>query len=236
MAALGADFFAKLVGEAIQERGRAMVALSGGSTPEKMYRQLGGRADITWTRTKLFLSDERFVPLVDGSSNFALVERTLLSGGMVPTDNLLPVPTNACTPERAADFYESLLGQEFGAEEVVRPPQFDLILLGLGEDGHTASLFPRAAALKVTDRWVVATPPGTLPPAVDRITFTYPVLNAARQVLFVVTGAAKAGILRTVLEDAPTCEERPAACVKPSDGEVTWLVDEAAASLLRQPK
>jgi 6-phosphogluconolactonase len=111
-------------------------------------------------------------------------------------------------------------------------PRFDLILLGLGEDGHTASLFPGAAALQVEDAWVTWSPPGVLPPAVDRITLGFPVLNAARQVAFLVAGARKAAALHDVLEGGADRDRRPAAGVQPRDGTLTWFVDQDAAKLL----
>ena len=112
------------------------------------------------------------------------------------------------------------------------PPRFDLILLGLGDDGHTASLFPGAPSLAVTDAWVVPSPPGTLPPPVDRLTFTFPLLNAARQVAFLVSGDKKAAIVQEVLEGHRSREVHPAEGVQPTDGILTWLLDEAAARRL----
>jgi 6-phosphogluconolactonase len=158
--------------------------------------------------------------------------------GTVPADRVYPVPVQGATADDAAAAYEETLVTVLGARDRRRPPRFDLILLGLGDDGHTASLFPHAASLSVTDRWVVASPPGTLPPPVDRITLTYPVLNAARRVIFLVSGEKKAVILQEVLEGQPRPEERPAAGVRSGatpgavNGTVEWLVDEAAARRL----
>jgi 6-phosphogluconolactonase len=150
----------------------------------------------------------------------------------VPADRVYPVPVQLATVDAAAVAYEETLVSVLGARDRRQPPRFDLILLGLGDDGHTASLFPHAASLAVTDRWVVSSPPGTLPPPVDRITLTDPVLDAARRVLFLVSGEKKAMVLRELLEGQPRPEERPAAGVRPGDGTVEWLVDEAAASAL----
>ncbi len=220
----GASLFEAIVDEAIQERQRAVVALSGGSTPEKMFGILAQRP-VKWEQTLLFFSDERFVPLHDPVSNYGMANRSLLGPAGVPSDNVFPVPIGAASASAAAVEYEAILELELGAT-----PSFDLILLGLGDDGHTASLFPWTAALGVQDHLVTWSPSGTLPPPVDRVTFTFPVLNTARKVVFLVSGAKKAVALRSVLEDEPPCEERPAACVKAAD--VLWLLDEEAASLL----
>jgi len=234
LAAHAADHIVRIAQDAIRVRGRAMQALAGGSTPKKTYRLLAQPAHrrIDWAHTYLFFGDERFVPPDDPSSNFAMVQRTLLEPASVPAGHVFPVPTQLGTAAAAAQEYAATLTRTFGIGESGDPPRFDLILLGLGDDGHTASLFPGAASLWVTDRWVVASPPGTLPPPVERITLTFPVLNAAREILFLVAGQNKAEALQDVLEGQPSREERPAACICPVDGTLTWLVDEAAASRL----
>lgn len=236
LAADAAEHILEAARQAIQERGRFTLVLSGGSTPEKMYRLLTepGRPTLDWSNTYLFFGDERFVPPEDSRSNFSMVKRSLLDRASVPGDHVFPVPTDVKTPADAADKYAQTLGKFFSIPVDQKPPKFDMILLGLGDDGHTASLFPGAKALNAQDAWVTWSPPGTLPPPVDRITFTYPVLNAARQVLFLVSGAKKAEALRDVLERHPSPTVRPAAGVRPTDGTVTWLVDEAAASLLKK--
>ena len=230
-----ADLITRADREAVRVRGRAMLALAGGSTPEKTYRLLAQparRSRIDWAHTYLFFGDERFVRPDDPYSNFAMVQRTLLAPLSVPAGHVFPVPTQLETAAAAAAEYAAKLAKVFGIGERHDPPRFDLILLGLGEDGHTASLFPGAASLWVTDRWVVASPPGTLPPLVERITLTFPVVNAAREIMVLVSGQNKAEALHDVLEGRPTCEKRPAACIRPVDGTLTWLVDAAAASRL----
>jgi 6-phosphogluconolactonase len=234
LAAHAADRITQATQKAIRARGRAMLALAGGSTPEKTYSVLaqpGRRSRVDWAHTYLFFGDERFVRLDDPSSNFAMVQRTLLAPVSVPAGHAFPVPTHLGTAAAAAE-YAATLTTAYGIGDTRDPPRFDLILLGLGEDGHTASLFPGAASLRITDRWVVASPPGTLPPPVERITLTFPVLNAAREILFLVSGQNKAEALHDVLEDQPCREERPAGGVCPVDGTLTWFVDEAAASRL----
>jgi 6-phosphogluconolactonase len=235
VAARAAERIIRAAGEAVARRGRFLVALAGGSTPEKTYMRLAQPEllrQLDWSRTHIFFGDERFVPADDPRSNYAMAHRTLLHSAPVPANQVFPVATNLDSAEQAAAAYDSVLKAAFGATDQRHPPRFDLILLGLGDDGHTASLVPHAAALSVEDRWVVFTPPGTLPPPVDRITLTYPVLNAARQVLFLVSGEKKAAALREVLEGHPGREQCPAVGVHPSDGALAWLVDEAAAELL----
>ena len=235
LAAQAADLFVRATQDAIRARGRAMVALAGGSTPQMTYvllTQPARRSRIDWAHTYLFFGDERFVPPDDPSSNFAMVQRTLLAPVSLPPGHAFPVPTQLETAAAAAAAYAAMLTKAFGMGDSRDPPRFDLILLGLGEDGHTVSLFPGAAALGVADRWVVASPPGTLPPPVERITLTFPVLNAAREIEFLVSGQSKAEALHGVLEGRPNREQLPAARIRPVDGTLIWLVDEAAASRL----
>lgn len=239
LAVNAANLLVRVTQDAIRARSRAMLALAGGSTPQKMYGMLAQpacRSRIDWAHTYLFLGDERFVPQDDPSSNFAMVRRTLLAPVSVPAGHAFPVPTHLETAAAAAAEYSATLARAFGMADSLDPPRFDLILLGLGEDGHTVSLFPGAASLGVTDRWVVASPPGTLPPPVERITLTFPVLNAARRIVFLVSGENKAEALHDVLEGHPSREERPAVCVRPLDGTLSWLVDEAAARRLTQSR
>jgi 6-phosphogluconolactonase len=239
LAAHAADIVTRAAQEAVRVRGRAMLGLAGGSTPEKTYSLLaqpGHRSRIDWGETFLFFGDERFVRPDDPLSNFAMVRRTLLAAVPVPAGHVFPIPTELPTAAAAAAAYTALLAKAVGIADGHDPPRFDLIILGLGEDGHTASLFPGAASLRVTDRWVVASPPGGLPPLVERITLTFPVLNAARRILFLVSGKNKAEALRDVLEGQPDREERPAAGVRPIDGTLTWFVDEAAAVRLKRSR
>lgn len=218
--------------EAIAARDRFTLVLTGGSTPEKTYRLLAQPEHATaidWTKTIIFEGDERFVPWDDARSNYGMARRSLLDTVAIPDGRVFPIPTDTENPEEAATAYEATLRAFFAGES---RPRFDLILLGLGDDGHIASLFPHYPSLAVTDRWAVASPPGTLPPPVDRITLTYPALNAGRHILFLVAGANKAEAVRDVLEGGATKENRPAVGIQPTDGTVTWLLDEAAASLL----
>jgi 6-phosphogluconolactonase len=236
LAAEAAGLVIRCAREAVEERGRFTLVLTGGRAPEKMYTLLAetaGSESILWQKTYIFVADERFVPPDDPRSNFGLARRTLLAGVPVPALQVFPVPTGEPTAAAAAARYAAELARFFPADfRDTRPPRFDLILLGMGEDGHTASLFPGAAALEVEDAWVTWSPPGVLPPAVDRITMTYPVLNAARHVAFLVAGEKKAVALYDVLEGRADRNRRPAAGIQPRAGTLTWFVDQAAATLL----
>ncbi len=216
--------FTHLAAEAISQRGRFTVALAGGSTPRQLYALLAGK-EIDWRSIHFFWGDERCVPPENPESNFRMAYDVLLSRVQVPAGNIHRIPAESPLDE-AARRYETALHLFFG----VNSPVFDLILLGLGPDGHTASLFPGAPAVRETTRWVAGvvhtTPP---PPLLDRITLTPVVLNAARNVLFLVSGADKTEPLRKVLRGPFQPDLLPAQSVAPVDGKILWLVDRAAA-------
>ena len=207
------------------------VALAGGSTPAMLYRLLTDspfREQIDWEYVQLFFGDERCVPPDSLDSNFRMVEESLLT-------NLEMKPEvfrmdGELDPEEAATRYEETLRKEFGIKES-EIPRFDLILLGMGSDGHTASLFPHKDSLKETARFVVVAEPG-LEPFVPRLTLTLPVLNNAVEVLFLVAGEDKAATVKRVFDGKVLPKELPSQTVKPTQGTLTWLLDKAAASLL----
>jgi 6-phosphogluconolactonase len=230
LAKAGAEFILAAAREAIQARGRFRIALSGGSTPEKCYALLAHEdpAKAEFSRWDVFFGDERFVPLDDPRSNFALAKRTLLSTGLIPENQVYPVPVDQPTPQAAAEAYCGILARVFQIPLNGPPPRFDLNLLGMGDDGHTASLFPGAKALDESEQWVTWSPPGVLPPPVDRVTFTFPTINASRQILFLVKGPKKADALKDVLTGHPTIAARPASGVRPTAGTLTWYVDVTA--------
>ena len=195
------------------------VVLSGGSTPRAAY-QLLAQQDVNWGCAELFFSDERFVLPGHKDSNYRMVRDTLLAGGKVEPRKLLAIPTDQ-TPQSAADRYGEMLRQQYGAsilEEGV--PLFHLTLLGLGDDGHTASLLPGQPVLKERERWAAAVPEGRGEP---RITLTYPALESSALIIFLVSGAAKRDALAQARGGG-----LPAGALKPQ-GEVLWLVDAAAA-------
>lgn len=237
LAKQAADRFIAAAQRAVSARGRFAVALAGGSTPEKLYALLSApsmRTRLSWDKLFFFMGDERFVPYDDPVSNYGMACRLLLDPVGVPASNRFPMPTppSASDLGDAARRYTDTLSTFFQTMRLDAPPTFDLILLGMGEDGHTASLFPGKPSLETQDAWVVGTPPGTLPPPVDRLTLTYPVLNAAQQVLFLVSGAKKADPLHAVLEANAPASIHPAAGVHPVSGTLTYLLDEPAASKL----
>ena len=232
LAAEAASLFVQAAREAVAVRGRFVIALTGGSSPHKTYELLARAplaGEVDWSKTWVFLGDDRFVPYDDERSNYGMCRRLLLSQVPVKPDQIFPAPTDAATPDEAARGYAETLARAFALPPDGPAPALDLILLGMGDDGHCASLFPGMPTLQVADRWVVASPPGTLPPPVDRITFTFPVLNAARRVVFLVTGEKKAAPVQDIFEGEATVEQHPAAGVHPEQGTLTWLLDEAAA-------
>ena len=208
------------------------VALSGGSTPRMLYELLADpsepfREQIAWDTTHFFFTDERHVPPDHADSNYRMVNEALFSHVPVPKENVHRIPGERSVADEAAQAYESDLLLASGA----RIPSFDVILLGLGQDGHTASLFPHSPALEETERLVVA-------PYVEklnayRITLTLPVLNNGRSTIFLVTGVSKAEILREVIFEnkKPNKNLYPAQAISPTNGAVSWLVDKAAARL-----
>ena len=223
--------------EAIAERGRFTIALTGGSSPRLTYERLAKAApeQINWAKVFVFLGDDRFVPYSSKDSNYEMCRDLLMRHVPIPPEQVFPIHTDTATKEEAADLYAETLSQVFGTPLSGPPPAFDMILLGMGDDGHCASLFPGMPTLTVTDKWVVASPPGTLPPPVDRVTFTFPVLNAARFVLFLVDGAKKAPAVRDILEGSAPVNVHPSAGVQPAHGKLLWLLDRTAAELLAKP-
>ena len=215
---------------AIQGSGRFTVALSGGSTPRNLYSLLATQSDVPWGQIRFFFSDERHVPPDSPDSNFRMADESLFSRAPIPQENIFRVPAEIPDADTAAQSYEQTLRQFFQLEEDDLP-RFDLILLGLGPDGHTASLFPRTAALHEDERLVAANWVEQF--KTWRITFTYPALNHAAAVLFMATGAEKQEALLQVLQGKPDLETYPAQGIKPTNGSLIWLVDQAAAGPMK---
>lgn len=217
--------------EAVTARGRFTIALSGGSTPKNLYNLLAtnARNALPWDRMFFFWGDERHVPPTDPQSNYRMANEVMLSKVPVPATHVFRFPAEEADAAQAAAEYEKTLRKcfEISGDGV---PQFDLILLGLGPDGHAASLFPGTAALQEKSRLVVANWVEKL--KTNRLSFTLPVLNAARCVAFLVSGTDKASVLKTVLEENAPGEQYPAKLVNPSSGKLIWFLDRGAASAL----
>ena len=224
--ALSRRVAAWLVELAVAKEGNFAVCLSGGSTPQGLYERLAEAPYLDafpWSRTHWFWGDERFVPHDDALSNYRMVREALLSRVPIPAINIHPIPTEGVSPDAAASTYERELKNFYGAERLdPARPLFDVNLLGLGPDGHTASLFPGNAVLAERAKWVAAVV-GVKPEA--RITLTYPALESSRHAAFLVTGKEK----RTIFARLRYGDESlPAARLHPISG-VTWFLDRAAA-------
>jgi 6-phosphogluconolactonase len=223
--------FGRRAAERTEETGTFTVALSGGSTPRGLYALLAEQppSPIPWANVHLFWGDERDVPPDHADSNFAMVQGTLLSKVGVPADHVHRIQPETGGAERAAAEYEEELRRFFRLAPG-QWPRFDLVLLGMGSDGHTASLFPASPALEERERLVVSAYVEKL--GARRVTLTLPVLNAAACVLFLLHGADKAEALLAVLEGDESPAPLPSRRVRPEAGELIWLVDRAAARLL----
>lgn len=225
LARRAADF---MVSVASTTAGEVAVALSGGSSPKRLYQRLAAppwRDRFPWQRTHWFWGDERFVPKDDPRSNYHMAAEAMLSHVAVPAANLHPIPTEGTSPQAAADAYERTLRSfNDASRRAAGLPLFDIVLLGLGTNGHTASLFPGTSVLEERSRWVAAVEDPDAAPA-TRITLTYPALESGRHVAFLVTGAEKRAVLARIRGGDHTL---PAARVHPV-GTLCWFVDKAAA-------
>jgi 6-phosphogluconolactonase len=206
--------------------GRVAICLTGGSSPRKLYELLATdpyRGKIPWDRVHWFIGDERFVPASDERNNMAMARRAFLDL-VAPADHIHPIPTGTTSPDDSASRYQAGLKSFYGASTLdPARPLFDLVLMGIGPDGHTASLFPGYSAVEETERWVVGVPNANVEPFVPRVSLTLPVLASCREMLFEVSGAAKRAVLTRVLSG----ENLPAARAR-SNGETVFLVDHAA--------
>jgi len=222
------ELFIQTAAEAIDRKGVFSVALSGGSTPEPLYRALAEpdmHRRLDWDRIHLFWGDERQVPPDHPESNFRMVNDTLINNIVIPAENVHRVPAEL-EPEDAAFRYEKELRKYFSGEW----PQFDLVLLGMGKDGHTASLFPHSPGLREEERWFIA---NLIPEQkVWRLSLSKNAINAADTILVLVQGSSKAAMLLEVLQGPYEPEDKPVQLIDPEHGRMIWLVDEPAASLL----
>lgn len=218
------------IGQAIQERGLCKIALAGGNTPREIYSMLAEstyRDRVDWDRLHLFWGDERMVPPEHEDSNFRMVKETLLDHVRIPDGNVHRI-RGENVPEQAAQEYAELLHNHFKEDS----PRFDIILLGIGEDGHTASLFPGTDAVEECKLYTVA----VFVPRPDawRVTLTFPVLNAAREVFFLVSGRSKSDIVQRIIGIKKPAKEFPASMVNPENGTLHWMLDSEAMVLINK--
>ena len=223
-----AEDIVKKVNTAIKESGECSVVLSGGNSPKPLYDLLASyeyRSQVEWDNVYFFFADERFVPFNDPENNGAMVKKSFFEPLRIADSRIFYI-SNHQSPEEAARKYARRIVNHFND----RPIRFDLVLLGLGADAHTASLFPRTAVLREQKALVSAVDPGKTP--VSRITLTAPLINEAASVVFLVYGQSKAQAVKNVLEGAKNFEEFPAQLIHPEDGTIDWYLDDAAASQL----
>jgi 6-phosphogluconolactonase len=225
-----ASIFVSASKNSIAAKKRFAVAISGGSTPRRLYTLLGSdayRHRVDWQTVHFFWADERCVPKEDEASNFRTAFDTFLSKIALPDKNIHRIKGEEA-PDKAARDYEEEIRRFFGESE---RPGFDLIILGVGEDGHTASLFPGSKSLE--ERVRLAIPVYLGEPGKNRITLTLPVLNNADQLLFLVAGPSKAAVLSEILGERKKKKGFPAGLIRPAHGNMTWLIDQEAARKLR---
>lgn len=219
--------FAALAADAARARGKFTVALSGGSTPKSLYTLLTNLPSLPWDKTCFFWGDERHVPPDDPDSNYRTAYEAMLSKVPVPAENIFRIPAEENDAGAAASAYQETLRRFFHLR-AGEFPRFDLILLGIGPDGHTASLFPRTSALQEKKRLVVANWVEKF--KTDRITLTFPVLNSSACIIFLVSGKDKAQIVHEVFENPAA--DLPCQSVRPANGRLLWLLDAGAAGAL----
>jgi 6-phosphogluconolactonase len=232
LADVAATLIAKTTVKAVDEHRQVFIALSGGSTPKAMGALLAKPpflTDVHWDAVTFFWSDERWVPLASPESNAGEAKRGFLDQSPIPPEQLIPFDTESGDPETAAAAMEEKITSLVPGSPI---PQFDLIILGLGDDGHTASLFPDTAAIQERHKLVVAHYVEKL--EAHRLTFTPALINAAKHVVFLVSGEGKAKILADVLDGGIDVDRLPAQVIRPTDGSLTWMVDRAAAAELER--
>jgi 6-phosphogluconolactonase len=218
------------VQDAIAQRDRFTIALAGGNTPKPLYEQLATQ-DLPWSKIHVFWGDERYVPIDDPDSNAGMAQKAWLDQVPMPAENIHPMGTQAADPADAARAYDDHLHTFFGSNnEPGQFPQLDVVLLGIGPDGHTASLFPYTDALQVCDRSITVGNKDGQP----RLTFTVPLINCARCVIFMVTGANKQTALEQIFAQQADTAQWPARLINPQQGELLWLLDQDAGQNLHR--
>jgi 6-phosphogluconolactonase len=225
-----AQILLKEAQRAVRERGRFSLVLSGGSTPRRLYELLAEppyREQMPWSKTHVFWGDERCVPTDDERNNAHMARQILLDRAPIPDEQIHPI-ASSLPPLIAAEKYQNTLKEFFSGNSIA----FDFVLLGLGENGHTASLFPGTAVLEEKRYWACEVYVPNL--QMWRVTLTAPILNQARKIVFLVSGSSKAWVLDQVIHGPRRPEQLPAQLIQPQEGELLWLVDQAAASLIQK--
>jgi 6-phosphogluconolactonase len=226
----GAQILVQAAQSAVKARGSFSLVLSGGNTPRRLYEILAGppyRDEMPWRKTHIFWGDERCVPAEDERNNAHMARQVLLERVPIPDEQIHPI-ASSLPPSKAAEAYQNTLKVYFNGN----PARFDFVLLGLGENGHTASLFPETGVLDEKYDWACEVYVPSL--QMWRVTLTAPLLNQARKIVFLVSGASKAQVLDQVIHGARRPEQLPAQLIQPQDGELLWLVDRPAASLVQK--
>ena len=225
-----AESIVAIAKDSVSQRGRFSIALAGGNTPKRTYQLLveRHRDEIDWSRWQVFFGDERFVPSDDKRSNYKMAHDALLSAAPIPPGHVHPIPTDTRTVGDAADAYDETLRDVLGGGDT-QPSAIDLVLLGVGPDGHTASLFPGSPVLSERAQWARAVEaPTTVQPAVPRVTLTLPCLNGARNVVFLIAGNDKRPAVVEILQGGEAAQRYPAAMVRAA-GRTVWLIEQSAA-------
>ncbi len=228
LSATAAAAMVRAIEAAVRDKGKCSLALSGGATPRGVYRLLSSRFrdQVPWPQVHIFWGDERYVPHDHPDSNYRMARETLLDHVPCPAANVRPMPTHLQSPEMAAQEYERMLREYFDGSG----PRFDLNLLGIGADGHTASIFPGSPALDEGAPWVMSVEANAAPPS--RLTLTMPALTQSAGIYVLVSGSNKANALRRVLGEAPDPGSYPAAGLRQSRAQVIWWADRDAAALM----
>ncbi|MBP7792117.1 MAG: 6-phosphogluconolactonase [Candidatus Goldbacteria bacterium] len=227
-----ADFIVYMADRTIKTQGFFIMALSGGNSPRLIYSMLAEKKfnkKIDWSKVIFFWGDDRYIPHINSESNYRMAYDTLISRIDVPQENVFRIPTEVSPPEEAALLYETIMKKVFIKLNAIdidkKLPVFDMIILGVGRDGHTASLFPGHRAVNEQKRWVTHVKAHARVTLHDRITITLPVINNAKNVMFIISGEGKGKIIRDIVEEKRAGKAYPASMIKPHDGQSVWFID-----------
>jgi 6-phosphogluconolactonase len=218
------SYLIEIINNSIKNTGQCTITLSGGNTPLRLYEKLSKVKNLNWNKIHFFMADERFVEIGDKNNNYSSIKSILFDKINIPEKNIHFIDTNLKTAGESADKYNEELQEFFKTSELKSYPDFDIIILGIGTDGHTASLFPNSESLNESVKFAVNSKPEQIP--FERITLTIPVLNNSKNVFFIVTGDGKNTILKRILSEK---ENLPASKIHPVKGNLLFILDKAAA-------